>query len=477
MNKTFLIIGAGYAGLATGYKLIEKGYKVIIIEEKEYEGGLCYTFNNEDFLFDIGGHRLYTKSLIVFEFLNNLLGKDSFLERERISRIYLNKRFFQYPLKLSDVILNQKISTIIRVIKDFIIINLRSFLFPKREKQDPENFENWIVNRFGRTLYNIFFKEYTEKVWKEDPQNLHQELAVRRVSFTSIKQVIAKLLGFGKKETPRTYITDLYYPKYGIGTIAKKMKDNFVNRGGIIHFNTTVIKFEGKAINKIDQVICTREDKEFSLEIDYVLSTIPLPSLLRLMNNSNMLKLEESVIKQLKYKGIICLYLKIDTVLSFSDTWMYIPEKKYIIFRIVNFTNWSPYMSPKGCTSLCLEISIDSVNIDYKSIYNKAIEDMEELGLLKRQNIIGHFFKHFPFAYPIYLTNYRSVLQTIDQSLEKYNNLLTFGRQGAFNYTTMDNTLRIGFEVADHVDRCVQNSEANIYDEKFSLLNNKFQEE
>lgn len=476
MKKKIVILGAGFAGLAAALDLLKKGYDVSIIDKESYVGGLCTTFQNKGFYFDVGGHRLYTKSEQIFNFLNDLLGKDAFIERKRISRIYLKGHFFEYPLKLMNVIFNQSLKTVLSIGRDFIIIQFKSIF--NKEKNNKENFESWVVSRFGKTLYTIYFKEYTEKVWKEDPQNLHKELAERRISFTHLKEVVNKLLGFSKGETPRTYITELYYPKHGIGDVAEGFKKAILSLGGKFYLETDIKEVLKDTRGYATHISCKSSHYEsFKLECDYLLSTIPIISFIKYLRSGNFIKLEKKVEDQIRYQGIICLYLMVNKILSFSDTWLYIPEQKYIIFRIVNFTNWSPYMSPENKTSLCLEISVNHNSIiDYDMIYDEAIRNLEELDLLKKENIEGHFFKEFKHAYPVYTTNYKSILSEMDESLKSLNNILTFGRQGAFNYTTMDNTLRVGFEVANHIAKIDLEKASTLYDDKFSLLNDKFQE-
>lgn len=476
MEKKIIILGAGFAGLAAALDLLKKGYEVSIIDKERYVGGLCTTFQNNGFYFDVGGHRLYTKSEQIFNFLNDLLGKDAFIEKKRISRIYLKGRFFEYPLKLMNVIFNQSFKTVLSIGRDVIIIQLKSIL--KRKNDDKDNFENWVVERFGKTLYTIYFKEYTEKVWKEDPQMLHKELAERRISFTHIKEVINKLLGFSKGETPRTYITELYYPKHGIGDVAEGLRKAIISLGGKFYLETEIKEIIKDKYGNATHISCKNPNCGFfKLETDYLLSTIPITSFVKYLRSGGFIKLEDGIEDKIRYQGIICLYLMVSKTLAFSDTWLYIPEQKYIIFRIVNFTNWSPHMSPENKTSLCLEISVKHNSIiDYAMIYEEAIRNLEELNLLEKESIEGYFFKEFKYAYPVYSTNYKSILSKIDESLKTLNNILTFGRQGAFNYTTMDNTLRVGFEVANHIAKNDSENAATLYDDKFSLLNDKFQE-
>ncbi|MFZ1527910.1 MAG: FAD-dependent oxidoreductase [Ferruginibacter sp.] len=477
MKKSVIILGGGFAGLSAAYELTKSDFEVTIIEERDYMGGLCYTYEKNGFLFDIGGHRLYTKSREIFDFLNDLVGKENFIERKRISRIYMNKKFFDYPLKLTNVIMHQSWWMILKIISDFIYIQFRD-IFGRNKNTDESSFENWVTRRFGKTLYNIYFKEYTEKVWREDPKNLHHELASRRISFSSLKQVVIKLLGISKEKTPRTYITELYYPKRGIGLIASRMTEDILSRGGKIISGMRFDSITGNG-KTVESISCfdKKNGTNATFKADYFLSTIPITILSKSLIKSNLINVSQEKVNRLRYKGISIVYLMVNKEVAFPDTWLYIPQKKHIVFRVVNFTNWSPFMAPQGKSSICLEISLPpDVQYSDDRLFQKAMDDMEELGLISKKWVEGYFVHHFPHAYPIYIVDYDIILNELNDELKKFSNIISYGRQGAYNYSTMDNILRNGFEVANHVKDYSENGKKTFYDEKFSLVNNDFQE-
>ena len=238
--KEIIIIGAGPAGLTAAWEAEKHGVKTLILEGDSVVGGISRTVERNGWKFDIGGHRFFTKVDEVYDVWDEMLGKENFMLRPRMSRIYYNKKFFDYPLKASNALFNLGIVEAVRCVLSYIYVKINP---PKTQ----DNFENWVAARFGWRLYNIFFKTYTEKVWGIDASEIGADWAAQRIKNLSLFKAIINSLKLNKSdEIITTLIDEFKYPKYGPGMMWESAKSQLQEKNHEIKFNTKVKKSQKK---------------------------------------------------------------------------------------------------------------------------------------------------------------------------------------------------------------------------------------
>ncbi len=433
-----------------------------MIEAEPQVGGLCRTIQHVpeaegllpglscDFFFDLGGHRFATTNKELEKEITGLMGSE-LVTRTRCSTIWLNGKNINYPLELIDLIKKMDIFTSIRCGLDYLKAVLKRTIF------SPPNvtLEDWVTNRFGKTLYSIYFGPYSAKFWGVSPNLISADWADYRITLTNLADVVLRLFKI-KKDTPTTYIKNFYYPKSGgIGRISACMQEVIQANGGIIHLNSTIKELQ---VDK-NKVIYLMDGRLNSMDYDYVISTIPLPGLIHKISPTPPDEYLE-VVSSLRFRGIRFFNLCLNKERVSEKTWMYIPQNDIIFFRIQEPKNWSENNAPAGKTSLILEIACnkgdDVWNADDKSIYHLCIDGLKRIGFDLEGETIDYFSVRVEHAYPIYLLNYKNHLQKLLELLSGYKNLVCCGRQGLFWYNAMDEAMNSGFETADKILGMVQ---------------------
>ncbi len=439
MSKT-VILGAGPAGLGAALELVKKNQSVEILEKDTQVGGISKTINYKNYYFDIGGHRFFTKNNEIEKIWRDLLN-NNFLKRGRLSRIYYQKNFFKYPLEPFDALLKIGFS------QGFLIglSYLKSKVFSPF-KRNEENFADWVSNRFGKKLFSTFFKSYTEKVWGISTKELSADWAAQRIQDLSLWKAIVSSLFKRKNKNIKTLIEEFDYPLKGPGMMYEKMADEIKNKGGNIVLNNEV-----KEIIHQDDLVIKANDTEG----DYFISSIPLDQLIFSLKPSAP---EEILVaaKQLKFRDFISINLIIDQKDVFPDNWIYIQDPEVKLGRVQNFKNWSPAMVPdQNKTSLGLEYFCfsgdDFWNSKDEDLIELAKNELEKIGLVKKEKVLDGFVARIANAYPIYYGNYKEPLKKVFDYLKKFKNLQTVGRQGMFRYNNMDHAICSGILAAKNV--------------------------
>jgi protoporphyrinogen oxidase len=329
-----------------------------------------------------------------------------------------------------------------------------------------------MVNRFGKSVYDLIFCPYSQKFWGENPANISSEWANKRIGLNNLGYVIKKLLSNNpNKVIPKTYTTQFYYPDQGIGHICEKMSELIENNNGTIHLNSEIkqIKLEG---NRISYIVFQQNGRRESIDGDFFVSTIPINKLVELISPSeeNNLKTPLHDLASLRYRSLRLIFVKVNKNRITDCNWLYFPEAKYIFSRISEPKNWSSAMAPKGKTSLCIEIPCTKGDPIWKlhnnSLLNIVTSHLQELGFLRIDEVRDYFCLSLEYAYPVYSLGYKTELNYILGSISKINNLITIGRQGMFNYLSMDEVLGIGFSAA----KLIENIFHNERDDKRNIL-------
>jgi len=441
--RKIAILGAGLTGLSSAWKLSENN-KVEVIEKNDYLGGISGSFKHDEYTLDYGPHKIYTQIPYIQKEIEELVGKDNLLEIPKRSRIYLKKKFFNYPVSFIELILKLNPLLTFKIGMSFMFRKIRN-IFYKKEK----TYEDYISNRFGHAMYKLIFEPYAEKVWG-DPKKLSYELAKTRVSIPNLSTLIKSMIF--KKSNPEISADVFYYPKYGISTLAERMWEEAEINKGKLHLNSNIKNIKVKD-NFIEEIRYKEKSKEKKIKSDFVVSTIPINELPKLMNAPNDVK---KAAKKLEYRSLILLYIIINKKRLFLDNWIFFPEKDIIFNRISEQKGFSVQNVPGDKTVLTVEISAEEdgylMNLDDKELFEKAIIDLEKTGILTRNDVESYFLIKMDKTYPVYDLNFKKNLNVILEYLSNIKNLITNGRQGLFNYNNMDHCIDMGIKAARYIE-------------------------
>lgn len=437
-EKRVIIIGAGPAGLTAAYELSKLNQRPLVLEERDKVGGLSRTENYKGYHFDMGGHRFFTKSEKVKKVWRDILQAD-FLQRPRLSRIYYQKKFFNYPLKPLNALTGLGILESVLIGLSY----LRWQLFPYRQE---ETFEQWVTNRFGRRLFLTFFKTYTEKVWGIPCSELKAEWAAQRIKDLSLKTALLNMF-FKPKKTIKTLIEEFDYPRLGPGMMWNAVKSNIESQGAKVQLGSQAVKFyrNGSGIERI-AVSCNGHSEV--LPVDHVISSMPLTELVKRLDPPPPPEVLAAV-KKITYRDFLTVCLIVNKRELFPDNWIYIHDPDVKVGRIQNFKNWSPDMVPdQSKTSLGLEYFCTEGDSLWSQPDENLIElgkrEVERIGLAKYGDIEDGCVFRVPKSYPIYDSDYREHLAVVREFVESVGNLQTIGRNGLHRYNNQDHAMLTG---------------------------------
>jgi len=437
-DKQVIIIGAGPAGLTAAYELAKLNQRPIIVEKGDQVGGLARTESYRGFYFDMGGHRFFTKVQEVKRMWQEVLGQD-FLRRPRLSRIYYNGKFFDYPLKPINALFGLGFWESLRIALSY----LRWQLTPYRHE---ESFEQWVTNRFGKRLFEIFFKSYTEKVWGISCSELKAEWAAQRIKDLSLKTVLLSMF-LKPKNTIKTLIDQFDYPRRGPGMMWNGVKETIEKRGGEVRVNTGVIGIHrnGKGIESV--VVGCNGHKE-TIRGTHFISSMPVTEFINKLDPPPppaVLKAAE----KLKYRDFLTVCLIVNRPDLFPDNWIYIHDPEVKVGRIQNFKNWSLDMVPDPTkTSLGLEYFCSEGdelwNMSDADLVDLGRRELGRVGLASPADIDDGCVFRVPKAYPIYDSDYRDYLAIVRDFVAGLENYQTIGRNGLHRYNNQDHAMLTG---------------------------------
>jgi protoporphyrinogen oxidase len=437
-DKRVVIVGAGPAGLSAAYELTKFNIRPVVIEKYDKVGGLARTESYKGFHFDIGGHRFFTKVQEVDKIWHDLL-KDDFLRRPRLSRIYYNGRFFDYPLKPLNAFRGLGIFESCLIIGSYI--RWQVFPYPREE-----TFEEWVTNRFGKRLFLTFFKTYTEKVWGIPCSELKSEWATQRIKDLSLKTAVLSM--FIKPQNKiKTLIEAFDYPRLGPGMMWNVVKDRIESRGGVVRLNSDVTRICRRG-NHIESVVLSNNGHSEAIVADEFISSMPVTEFIKKLDPpcpDNVLQ----AARQLNYRDFLTVCLIVNKEHLFPDNWIYIHDPEVKVGRIQNFKNWSPFMVPDSTkTSLGLEYFCtegdDLWIAPDADLIELAKTEVEKIGLASRADIEDGCVVRAPKAYPMYDSGYRDHLETVKQFTAGFDNFQTIGRNGLHRYNNQDHAMLTG---------------------------------
>lgn len=496
MKKEIIIIGAGPAGLTAAYEILTqmKDVDVTIVEESNVIGGISRTVRHNGNRMDIGGHRFFSKDKSIMQWWvdmmplqgspsydDKLLGRENelspngpnpetdnrvMLNRQRISRIYYNHKFFDYPISM-------KPQTFINM--GFIQTMKAGFSYLGScvSKKEEDCLENFYINRFGKVLYSMFFEGYTEKLWGRHPREISADWGAQRVKGLSImgivKNMFIKLIPGGNKETETSLIEQFLYPKYGPGQLWETVADEVQKMGGKIIFNTSAKTIHSEG-NKVEYIIChdSTTGKDVRYDGDVFLSSMPLRDLILGMDSDVPTDVTR-VASGLPYRDFVTVGLlvnklnlknktKIKTINNqIPDCWIYVQDVGVKLGRIQVFNNWSPYLvkDPENTVWIGLEYFCQENdafwNMTDEECTRFAIDELIKMDIINSDTtILDSHRERVKKAYPAYFDTY-SEIDKVTSYIDTIDNLYCIGRNGQHRYNNMDHSMLTAFEAVNHI--------------------------
>jgi protoporphyrinogen oxidase len=437
------IVGAGPAGLTAAWELQRCGVSSHTLEASRSIGGLSRTESYKGYLYDIGGHRFYTKVQLIEDIWREILEGD-LLTRSRLSRIYYRGRFFRYPLEPLDALSQLGVVESARCVLSYLWANLAPV--------HPEtNFSAWVSNRFGRRLFEIFFEAYTEKVWGIPCDQISADWAAQRIQDLSLHSLIADAVRprrhHDKQKQIKTLVHQFLYPRRGPGMLWERMAERLERGGSRVHLDSPVdrITWEPGAVTAL------HTGSRVFRAGNYI-SSLALGDLLRILDPAPPADVSRAL-SRLRYRDFITVLLIVNRRELFPDNWIYIHEPRVKAGRVQNYKNWSPEMVPDPeTTSLGIEYFAsegDSLwSMSDEGLLATARSEMAELGLVDPALVADGTVLRVRKAYPVYDDHYQASLDVVREFLASFGNLQQIGRNGMHRYNNQDHSMLTGVMAA-----------------------------
>jgi protoporphyrinogen oxidase len=428
------VLGAGPAGLTAAYVLALRGVPGTVYEADGTVGGIAKTVEFNGYRFDLGGHRFFTKLAPVRRLWEDMLG-DEFLLRPRLSRIYYQGKFISYPLRAEDVF--QRLG---------LVESARcalSFLWSRRLfRMNPESFEDWVTMRFGKRLYEAFFRSYTEKVWGIPGNEIRAEWAAQRIKNFSLGHAVKAILGLGREHVT-SLIEEFRYPRLGPG----QMWDAFAARLRAadvpVRLNHRVVAVRHSG-SRVESVIVETNGRELESPVEAVLSSIPLSELVQRLDPPAPSEVLEAAAK-LRYRELCLVALITTQEAPFPDNWIYLHDPGTRGGRVQNFGAWSDAMVQPGMSCLGVEYFCFEGDEIWEMSDEQAVElakgELARIGLIDPSKVVDGVKVRVPKAYPMYDADYKEAVDTLRLYLKGFDNLKTFGRNGLHRYNNQDHSM------------------------------------
>lgn len=451
------IMGAGPAGLAAAIELVKSGKTdLMIIDRNSIAGGLSRTEVRDNYRFDVGPHRFFTPNEEINALWHNTLGKD-FIPVNRLTRIYYRNKFFNYPIKAGDVLGKLPFTELAHAIFSFGVAKVKS-------NGNEQTFEDWVSNRFGKKLFNTFFKTYTEKVWGIPCNEIGAEWASQRIKGLDIIQVIKNSFQSSSNNKPKTLVDQFDYPVLGAGQMYETWLEQAVEKGAKASLSTTIKKINVQD-NAIQSIQCVDENgEEMIIRAQQFISSIPLTHFFNLQDNvaDNIKKSVDA----LYYREHITVDLLLDGEEYFPDQWIYIHAPDVKMARIANYNNFSKAMvNNEKKTGLSIEYFVFQTDelwkMSDKDIIDLAVDELARMKLASKEKVLQAWVVRETESYPTYYLGFKEHYELLKNKMNSITNVLPVGRGGMYKYNNQDHSIISGLLAARNY---VQNRNFNLWD-------------
>lgn len=434
--------------MAAAFELHKAGKPFTVIEKNGQVGGLARTLQHGKFRTDIGPHRFFSKNQYLYGLIEDLLGK-RWIEVNRLTKFYINKKFFLYPIKIKNALLNVGSYKAFRILFDYLFEKVKGRFM----KKNLRSFEDYIIYGFGRTLAELNMLNYTEKIWGLPCSEISLDWAKQRIRGLSLMSALKK--SFTKsKEGPKTLVDQFFYPDTGTGLIYERIKERAqIDERVDIKTHSLPLKIIHNN-NKIIEVVIDSENKELIYKPKHIISSIPITELIHLLSPEVPREVLQAI-KNLKFRSHVSLFITLNKPSVFPDQWIYFPDKEIPFARIMEPKNFSKKMSPADKTSLLIEFfcwkNSKIWNASKKQLFELSMEWLEKLNFIKKNQVIDCYVHREKYAYPVYDLNYKEHLDKIKNYLGQFDNLQCIGRVGSFRYNNQDHALEMGILAAKSI--------------------------
>lgn len=445
------VIGAGPAGMTAAYELAKNNIEVEVFEAGPSVGGMAKTIDLWNQKVDIGPHRFFSNDTRINELWLEVAGNDYEMV-DRLTRIYYNKKFFHYPIKAMDALKNLGIGEAVNCVWHYGLEQLSP-------TKNISTFEGWVTNRFGKRLYQIFFKTYTEKLWGIPCDVLDADFAAQRIKKFSLGEAMKTAL-FGNSGKHKTLVDQFAYPHGGTGIIYDRMAKFVESKGYKVSLSSPV------------QRVITKEGKACGIELengivkdfDHVITSMPFTQMVQRLPDVPQ-NIKEAASK-LKFRNTIIVYLNVQAKDLFPDNWLYVHSNDLQMGRLTNFRNWVPQINGKEQSTICaLEYwcydEDEFWSMDNEKLIALGKDELRKTGLIGSAQISAGFVYRIPKCYPVYSTGYKEILVPIEQYLSGIKNLHVIGRYGAFKYNNQDHSILMGRLAVENI---LQNKGHNLWE-------------
>jgi protoporphyrinogen oxidase len=454
-NRHIIVLGAGPGGLACAHKLNEYGYKITVIEREPHVGGLCKTTEQDGYRFDVGGHRWFTKNQDLHKWFLRLM-EGRLVEVERISRILFNGKYFDYPISLKNVLSSAGLWTCFLCGVDYLLEAARNFVKPRK----INSMEDAFVAQFGRRLFNMFFRRYSEKVWGRPCSELSADWVSQRSKGLSIWKAVANAV-LKPKDKMATLIETFVYPKWGYQEVCNKMQEDLEAAGQVVILDAMVRTVDHSHDDKV-VVRYQQNGKDCSIDADYCVSTVPLTGLLAYGLDPKPPQEIIDAALSLEFRSVITVNVMIDKPQMTKDTWLYCHDEGIGFARLHEPRNWSPWMAPEGKTSVVLEYFCTQGDEWWQMSDEELVElgtkDLLRLGFITREQVLGGYPIRAANAYPVYSMGYLDKLTRMRKHIEGLTRVAIVGRGGTFRYNNSDHSIEMGLLTAQMINGEVDES-------------------
>ena len=452
MSDRIVVLGAGPAGITTAWQMSVRGRQVEVVEKENCVGGMGTTFSHGPYQLDYGPHTFHIReteqSRKIRETILPLLDRAPRI-LERGTRLTLKGRYYLYPFQLTELLFGLNPLLSLKITWDYLKATL-SYSF---HRPGPHaSFEEWGVKNLGKTLYNICFGIYSQKVWGLPTSQISSKQA-QRVAKLNLKNIILRL--FHIKADPVSYFQKYFYPYGGIGKLYQRMAEEVVKEKGNVHLQAPLKRISREGW-RIRNVVFEKEGREEMVDCEGVISTLPLPVLVHLFDPP----LPEAILQaasRLRYRSLVLCYVVIKRAKVTEYHWCYLLDDYFRCNRVCDQKNVSPDLIPEDKTVLCFEISCfygDKIwSASDEELLDIVMKDVARIHLFKREEIEEIFTKRLKMAYPIYEIYFEKHLDVVLEGLHHLENFVTIGRHGLFLNNSMDDNVELAMKVADFLEK------------------------